>query len=69
MSGEGTKRKKARYRTMWGTNDAEVVVTSTKRAVRLIVITPKGASEAHMAGDELDKLIRRLTTYRNRLAK
>jgi hypothetical protein len=69
MSGNRTKEKHDRYRTMHGTNEADVIVTPMKRAVRLLVVSPKGASEAHMAGEELDKLIRRLTTYRDRLAK
>lgn len=69
MSGERAAWKRKRYRTMWGTNDAEVVVSISRRVVKLIVITPKGASEAHMAGEDLDKLIRRLTSFRDRLAK
>lgn len=69
MGGEANNRKRKRNRTMHGTNEAEVIVTRLNRAVRLIVATPNGVNEAHMAGRELDRLIARLITHRDFLKK
>lgn len=59
--------KARRSREIKASNNSKVIATMTKRRVRLIVIGANDVAEAHLDRKAVDRLIHRLSLFRERL--